>query len=144
MTFDLNDLEAIDQATMEIHSRDGKPTGWIWTIAGPGHPQAIELSNRLGKERLARAKAQEMAQVNGRKWKGDDESPDEAMRRTAEMLVGRVLGWSPITMNGKDYPFTRDNAIALLMDPKRGDTLVSQLTDFLGDERSFMQRSATT
>lgn len=139
--FDLDELAAIDQAEMEVRRRDGSPTGWKWFIAGPGHPQATALAERLGKEQLSRSKAQEMARVNGRKWKGEDESTDEVLRRVAEGLAGRVIGWTPIKFHGEDYPFSHENAVKLLMDPARGDTLVSQITEFLGDERSFMKRS---
>lgn len=139
--FDLDDLAAIDQAELNIKRRDGAPTGWIWTIAGPGHPQTIALADKLTKEGFARSKAQEMARVNGKKWKGDDESADEIVRRTAGTLAGRVLGWTPVTMNEKDYPCTRENIVAILLDPKRGDTLVTQLAEFIADEKSFMKRS---
>ncbi len=139
--FDLDALAAIDQAELEIKSRDGNPTGWKWTIAGPGHPKTIELSNRATKENFAKAKAQEMARVNGRKWKGDDENADDALRQSAESIACRVLDWTPVKFSGQDYPCTKENVVALLMDPKRGDTLVTQLTEFIGDERAFMKRS---
>lgn len=139
--FDLDNLAAIDQAELNIKSRDGTPTGWIWTIAGPGHPQTIALNDRLTKEGFSRAKAQEMARVNGKKWKGDDDTADQVVRRTAESMAGRILGWSPVTFHGKDYPFTTENAVAIFLDPTRGDTLFAQLAEFIGDEKSFMKRS---
>ena len=139
--FDLDDIAAIDQAELNIKNRNGQPTGWIWTIAGPGHPQTIALTDRLTKEGFNRAKAQEMARVNGKKWKGDDESADEVVRRSAEAMAGRILGWSPVTFHGKDYPFTKENAVAIFLDPARGDTLFAQMADFIADERSFMKRS---
>lgn len=140
-SFDLDELAAIDQAELEIKRRDGTLTGWKWFIAGPGHPQAVALANRLGKEALARSQAQEMARVNGRKWKAEGETADEAVRRTAEALAGRIIGWTPINFSGEPYPFTPENAVKLLMDPARGDTLVSQLGEFIADEKAFMQRS---
>jgi hypothetical protein len=139
--FDLDSLAAIDQAELEICSRDGTPTGWKWMIAGPGHPQSIALSDRVTKENFSRHKMQEMARVNGRKWRGEDESADRVLRNAAENLADRVLGWTPVKFNGQEYPFSRENVITLLMDPARGDTLVSQLTEFMSDERSFMKRS---
>ena len=139
--FDLDELAAIDQAELNIKRRDGAPTGWIWTIAGPGHPQTIALADKLTKEGFARSKAQEMARVNGKKWKGDDESAEQVVRRTAEALAGRVLGWTEVELDGKPYPCTKDNVVAILLDPARGDTLVTQLSEFISDERSFMKRS---
>lgn len=139
--FDLDELAAIDHAELNIKRRDGTPTGWVWTIAGPGHPQTIALADKLTKEGFARSKAQEMARVNGKKWKGDDESADEVVRRTAEALAGRVLGWTEVALDGKPYLCTKDNIVAILLDPARGDTLVTQLSEFISDERSFMKRS---
>ena len=139
--FNLDDLAAIDQSELNIKSRDGRPTGWIWTIAGPGHPQTVALSDRLTREGFARSRTQEMARVNGKKWKGDDETADDLVRRTAEALAGRVLDWSPVSFHGKDYPCSKENIVTILLDPARGDTLVTQLAEFIADEKSFMKRS---
>ncbi|MGN6142242.1 MAG: branched-chain amino acid ABC transporter [Mesorhizobium sp.] len=137
--FDLSDLDSADEAVMEVLA-NGKPTGWTWTFAGPGHPKTIELSNRFARDRLRREKEQEQAQVNGKKWKAPDESPDEVLDRNVSLVVARMLGWSPIQMSGKDYPFTTDNAKALLMDRRKGQLLVQAL-EFLGEEQSFTKRS---
>lgn len=137
--FDLSDLDAQDEAVMEVLA-NGHPTGWTWTFAGPGHPKTIELSNRFARDRLRREKEQEQAQVNGKKWKAPDESPDEVLDRNVSLVAARLLGWSPIQMNGKDYPFTTDNAKALLMDRRKGQLLVQAL-EFLGEEQSFTKRS---
>lgn len=137
--FDLSDLDAQDEAVMEVLA-NGKPTGWLWTFAGPGHPKTVELSNRFARDRLRREKEQEQAQVNGKKWKAPDESPDEVLARNVSLVAARLLGWSPIQMNGKDYPFTSENAKALLMDRRKGQLLVQAL-EFLGEEQSFTKRS---
>lgn len=140
--FDLDDLAAIDQAELTIKTRDGRPTGWVWTIAGPGHPKTIALNERLTKENFARSKAQEIARVNGKKWAPADDDADDIIRRTAENLAERVLGWTPIKFHGEDYPYNTANVVALFLDPARGDTLVTQLAEFVADEKSFMKRSA--
>lgn len=139
--FDLDDLAAVDQTELVIRRRDGTPTNWKWIIAGPGHPQSIALGNRMKKDHVAREREQEAARVNGRKWKGDQETADEAYLRRIETLAERVIGWTPIKFNGEDYPFSRENVVSLLMDPARGDTLVRQLSEFFDDEKSFMKRS---
>lgn len=141
VSFDLSDLDAVDQSTMEILSRDGSPTGWNWYIAGPGHPKAVELRNRLNKEAIAKERAQEEARVNGRKYKADAEAPEQVFKRRVELIADRVVGWDPVKLNGQDYPFSRENAIALLLDPNRGDTLIAQVSAFLQAEDSFMKRS---
>ncbi|MEF2073482.1 branched-chain amino acid ABC transporter [Consotaella aegiceratis] len=137
--FDLADLDASDEDEMEVYS-NGNQTGWKWRFAGPGHPKAIEQSNRLARERLQRERQQEQAQVNGRKWKAPEESPDEALERNVRVVTDRLLGWSPITMGGEPYPYSPENARALLMD-RRKSALLIQALEFLGDERSFTTRS---
>jgi len=138
--FDIAALDAEDTAEMIVHA-NGRPTNWSWTFAGPGHPKAIELSNRLSRERLRREAEQEQARVNGRKWKSEEETPDELAKRNADYIVDRLLGWSDVLMGGEPYPFSPENARALLLDPKKG-ALAVQALEFLADQRSFTQRSS--
>jgi hypothetical protein len=137
--FDLSSMDAIDEAEMEVYA-NGQPTGWKWRFAGPGHPKTVEQGNRLARERLRREREQEAAQVNGRKWKPDSETVDEALDRNVRIVTDRLLGWTPVQMSGKDYPFTAENAKALLMD-RRKSALLIQALEFLGDEKSFTPRS---
>lgn len=137
--FDICDLDSSDTAEMTVHS-DGRPTSWVWTFAGPGHPQAIALSNRLSKARLRRESDQEAARVNGRKWQPEQEDPETVAKRNAEYVADRLIGWSPVKLGGEDYPFSRDNAVKLLMDPKKG-ALALQALEFLSEQRSFLQRA---
>jgi hypothetical protein len=141
-TFDINDLDAIDQADMVILAK-GRPTNWVWTFAGPGHPKAVALSNRLSRERLRKEAEQEQARVNGKKWKAEQDSVDELARQNADIIVERLLGWSSVQMAGEDYPCTPENARKLLLDPKKG-SLALQALEFIGDQNSFLQRSSTT
>ncbi|MGN6538939.1 MAG: branched-chain amino acid ABC transporter [Mesorhizobium sp.] len=140
-SFDLSDLDTIDESKMTVVA-NGKLTNWVWTFAGPGHQKSIDQSERLSRERLHRETQQEQARVNGRKWKAPDESVDEIRERNVRLVVERLLGWSPVTMGGQDYPFTADNAVKLLMDPRKPSLLVQAL-EFLGDEQAFAKRSVT-
>jgi hypothetical protein len=141
VAFDISALDATDEAQMVVHS-NGRPTSWVWTFAGPGHPKAVDLANKLSRERLRKEAEQEQARVNGRKWKADDEDPDEVAERNADYIVARLIGWSEVQLGGKPYPFSPDNARALLLDPKKG-ALALQALEFLADQRSFTQRSST-
>lgn len=139
-SFDLSMLDAADEAEMEIRV-NGKATGWRLKFAGPGHPKAIALENRLARENLERRKAQERAQVNGRKWKPDDESVEEVVAKNIDLIVERLIDWSPVTIDGEPYPFSPENARKLLVDPKKA-TILNQALEFLSDEAVFTKRSA--
>ena len=138
--FDIASLDAEDTADMVVQA-NGRPTAWVWTFAGPGHEKAIALSNKLSRERLRRENEQEQARVNGRKWKGEEETPDELAKRNADYIVDRLIGWSDVALGGEPYPFSQENARKLLLDPKKG-ALALQALEFLGDQRSFTKRSA--
>lgn len=140
-TFDVAALDAADEAHMEVRAGD-KPTGWIWTFAGPGHPRAEAQNNRVAREQLDLRRAQQQAQVNGKKWKAPEQSPDELLAGNVDFVLERLLRWSSVTMDGQDYPFTADNARKLLMDRKKG-ALLQQAIDFVIDDNSFTRRSAT-
>jgi hypothetical protein len=137
--FDLDDLDALDTAEMVVIS-NGKPTDWVWTFAGPGHPKAIAASNAIARERLRLDAAQEQARVNGKKWKAEEETPAEALNRNATYVIDRLIGWSPVKMGGQDFPFTTENARKLLTDPKKG-ALALQAMEFLAEANSFTRRS---
>src|SRR5690606_32108760 len=111
-------------------------TGWWWEFAGPGHPKTEALNNRLARERLHKAALVEQAQVNGRKWKAEEDSPDAVRAENIGNLVERLVGWSPIEIGGRDFPFSPENAIEFLSHPKRVGVL-TQASEFLAAERSF-------
>ncbi|KFL25069.1 hypothetical protein JP74_21290 [Devosia sp. 17-2-E-8] len=140
-SFSLDDFDAVDTSTMTVMV-NGAPTDWKWTFAGPGHPKAIEQSNRLAREGLAEQRAIQQARANGKKWKASDETPDELRRENVGHVVERLVGWSPVKIDGKDFAFSSENATMLLADPKRVG-LLTQALEFLADENSFTRRSAT-
>lgn len=139
--FDLSALDSADESRMTVQA-NGKLTNWVWTFAGPGHPQTIEQSNRLTRERLHQERQNEQARLNGKKVKLPEESPDEVLERNVRIVADRLLDWSPVTMEGQPYPFTRENAVALLKDRRKGFLLIQAL-EFLGDENAFTKRSET-
>lgn len=116
-------------------------TGWVITLAGPGHPQTIELMNEGERERLHRSTLIEQAQINGRKWKGDaDKQPDEERRKTISRVCRRIVGWTPVDFGEGSVTFSQENAVKLFMDPKKG-AFFGQIVDYLTAERAFMKDS---
>jgi len=136
--FDIASADYRDEAEMTVVI-GGKLTNWTWRFAGPGHSRTVEYNERQGRDRLHREAMQEQARVNGKKWKAPEESVSEVRERNIEWILSRLLGWSPVKFSGQDYPFTVENAKALLLDPKK--PFLTQAVEFLADEASFTPRS---
>ena len=140
---DLGALEASDEATLAIrHPQTGEPTTWLWTFYGPGHPSTVALANRLARDSLRKAAAQRQAQVNGKKWKEDEQSLDQLRAENAEAIVARTKGFTPVKLGAKTINFSAEAATALLLDRRKG-WLIGQIMEFLRDEENFFQPSAT-
>lgn len=139
--FSLDDFAAADTADMVVMV-GGRPTSWVWTFAGPAHPKTIEQSNRQARQRLHDDRMRQQAVVNGKKWKAPEETVETIRDRNIDDIVERLLGWSPVKIDGKDVPFSVDEAKKLLSDRARAGLLL-QAIEFLADEQSFMQRSGT-
>lgn len=143
MDLDLSMFAAEDTAEWDVpHPVTGEPSGWKWTFAGPGHPQTVEAANRATRRRLEEEKRMEAARVNGKKWKPEDRTVEELRRENVRLVVDRLIGWTPIKINGEDYPFSRENAESLLLNPAMV-RLYNGAIGFLADEESFTPRSAT-
>ncbi|WP_050742963.1 MULTISPECIES: hypothetical protein [unclassified Shinella] len=141
-SFSFADFEEAETGNMTV-AVHGRPTNWVWTFAGPGHDKTIEQSNRLAKERLHQERQIEQQRVNGKKVKLPEEAVDDIRSRNVRMVVDRIVGWSPVKIDGEDYAFTPDNAYKLLINPKRAG-LLTQAMEFLAAESSFTPRSATS
>ena len=132
--FSMSDFGAADVADMTVVS-NGKLTDWVWTFAGPGHPQTIAQNNSLARERLHQDRQIEQQRANGKKVKLPEETPEEVRGRTVDWIVGRLVGWSPVRIDGQDYPFTAENARKLLAD-QRNVALSNKLFDILREKTS--------
>ena len=142
VTFDVSDLDAIDEAEMVVMV-GGKPSGWSFFFSGPGHPQTVAQSNRVAREELNKQRQIEQSRANGKKFKSEQQTPDGLLSDNVAYVMERLLRWSPVKLDGADFPFTQENARALLMDRKKG-TLLQQAVDFLLDDNSFTKRSPKT
>lgn len=139
--FDINSIDSLDESQMEVIHK-GRPTGWFWTIAGPGHERTIAQSNRILNESMVASRAMEQARANGKKWKPVSETVEELREKNVKFICERVLGWSEVNLDGKPYPFSVENLAKLVRDPRKVE-LVIQVLDFINDEKSFTRTSAT-
>lgn len=140
-TFDISSLAATDEADLEILDSSGQKTGWTWTFAGPAHPATIAIDNETNARHVAREQAKERAQVNGKKWKGGDETPEELRERSINYVVARLLRWTDMQMEGQPFPCTPENARKFLADRRFG-LVYDQANTFLLEEKAFTKRSA--
>ncbi len=144
VAFDIDVFDTADTAELTmVHPVTGTPTTWVWTLAGPGHPRTIEQSNRIARERLDQERQKEQARVNGKKWHEPRREPEEERRRNCAYFAERVVDWTPCRINGEDYPFTTENCIAILADPRKPRIFNQLATYFAGDE-AFTASSATS
>jgi hypothetical protein len=142
--FDISELKSTDTAEVAIvHPKDGTPTTWIWTLAGPAHPRSIDASNIAARDALRLQRAREQAIANRRKWIEPERTPDEMRLENAKSFAMRVLNWTPAKINGEVYPFSQENVVALLVNPAYGKVYLQLLEYFTADD-SFTERSATT
>jgi hypothetical protein len=143
-TFDIGSVPVSDVAELAIiHPATAKPTTWKLHLAGPGHPETIAISNEASRERMVREQAQERARVNGRKWKGEDIDPVAEREKTFRRAARRIVGWTPVTMNGETFPYSAENAFRLLNDPKFG-WVAEQFYNYLGEDAAFIESSGKT
>ncbi|WP_424813569.1 hypothetical protein [Roseococcus sp. YIM B11640] len=143
-TFDLGSIVVQDTTELEIlHPQTDKPTGWKITLAGPGHPVTQEIGNDAARERLKLEREQDAARVNGRKWKPDAADPEAERLRILGRVAKRILGWSPVNLNGSPFPYTAENALDLLTNPQRV-WAGNQVVERLGEDASFIGSSAAT
>lgn len=131
-----------DVSVLDILKPGGtEPTGWKITLAGPSHPQTIAWSNELSRKNIERDKKIEISRVNGRKYKGDDQSPEDVRLENVRNVVSRIVSWSPIRIGDETMDFSPDRATELLLRPTMGWAYV-QIVEYLGDEKSFTKASA--
>lgn len=119
------------------------PNGWVLTMAGPSHPKTLAFKERKQRERLHKEATIEQAQVNGRKYKAEERTPDQAEAETMQWVVSRIVTWTPVSIGGVTISFSDEAAAELLRRPTMGAYL-QQIIDYLNADRAFMPASAKT
>ena len=141
--FDLSALAFADTAEMTVeHPVTGDPTDWKITFSGPGHPAAVALGDEVARRAIRDRKAREAAQVNGRKWKPEDETPEGNREDNSLYYAKRMLGWTPVRFEAGAQPvaFSIPTAAGLLADP-HFLWLYRQVTVFLAADAGFIASS---
>ncbi|MES2030841.1 MAG: branched-chain amino acid ABC transporter [Pseudomonadota bacterium] len=142
--FDLGAADAQDEATLAIkHPTTDKPTTWVWSFYGPGHPNTVALADRVSKQALRELYDRQQSRLNGKKVKVDEKSLEELRAEQVDSIVQRTKSFTPVKLGAETITFTPDAARDLLLDRKKG-WLYKQVTDFLAEDASFIQPSGKT
>lgn len=140
---DLSSFLPQDTAVLAVKDASGtRATGWAITFAGPSHPKAVAWANNRARQELGRAAQIEAAQVNGRKFKPEQRSPEDVARDNVGWVVARIVDWTPVKIGGEVIAFSEAAATELLMRPDMGWVL-AQAVEFLGAVENFTPASAT-
>lgn len=133
-----------DTATLDILAPGGsKSIGWRITFAGPGHPKTIAFNEAKNREILHRNRQIEAAQINGRKYKPEEQTVEEARRENVRWVAARIVEWTPVALSPDKPPlaFSEAAAIEIFINPDLG-WIYAQCLDFLAADQSFTQTSA--
>lgn len=136
---DISAFLPADTGELHILNANGQRTGWVVTLAGPSHPKSVAYSEAAARRALDRAKRIEQAQVNGKKYKAEDQTPDDVRRENVESVVARIVDWTPVKIGADTYDASR--AAELLVMPEMG-WAYAQILEAFGDERRFTKASA--
>ena len=144
-TLDLSASKPLDSVIIDLcYPGTTKPTGWRIELSGPAHPQTVALADEASREMIERQDAIEFAQVNGRKWKGDQQSAADRRRKNVGYVCRRIIGWSPNPtfsfVSPDPIAFSAATATELFLRPDMAG-FFGQITDYLNSERAFMPPS---
>ncbi|MDP1867002.1 MAG: hypothetical protein Q8L13_11765 [Bradyrhizobium sp.] len=145
---DLSGTRPLDSFVLQtIIPGTSQKSGWNIELAGPAHPTTIALGSLFGRETIEKEKAIEFAQVNGRKWKVDDEDQEDRKRKNVGRICGRILGWSPNPVfsfvQTEPIAFSVEAATNLFLRPDMARWLL-QITEYLNGETAFTPPSGKT
>lgn len=110
MTFDLakHNYTEIAEAGYEFELKlpgTGEGTGVFITVRG----DQSKTVKAFGRKKYSEFKLREQ-QAKRRGKDVDDMTLEEAEELSVESAIVRVIGWKNITENGKEVPFTKENA----------------------------------
>ena len=132
--FNLKSIKQLQSADIEIRDPDGNPTGVVFTMAGPEHPERKRVQFAYQRRLLARAK---------KTGKVELDDPEEREEQDREMLATFTLGWSGyVDEAGKEVPFSVQAAKEMYADPDMA-WLVDQLHQALNEKERFIAKSRT-
>ena len=133
--FNLKSIRQLASAEVAIKDTDGNPTGVVFELAGPEHPERKRIAYALARKNQARYNKTGRVELM---------DPEEMESLKAENLAAYTLGWKNyVDDSGAPVPFSKAAALELYRDPEMA-WLVDQLDTALGDKELFIRRSVAT
>ena len=132
--FNLKSIRQVASAKIQVKDpATGDPTGVIFEMAGPEHPD---------RKRITFAQSRKFLRSYAKTGRAEMPEPEDAESQKKENLAAFTLGWTGlIDDTGEPVVFSKASALELYNNPEMG-WLVDQLDSALGEKELFITRSA--
>ncbi len=132
--FNLKSIRQVASAKIQIKDpATGDPTGVIFEMAGPEHPD---------RKRITFAQSRKFLRSYAKTGRAEMPEPEDAESQKKENLAAFTLGWTGLIDDaGAPVVFSKAAALELYNNPEMG-WLVDQLDSALGEKELFITRSA--
>jgi hypothetical protein len=131
--FNLKSIKQVFSAKVAIKDPNGEPTGVVFEMAGPEHPD---------RKRITFAQSRKFMKSYAKTGRAEMPEPEDAEAQKRDNLAAFTLGWSGLVDdNDKPVVFSKQAALEMYNDPEMA-WLVDQLETALGDKELFITRSA--
>lgn len=123
--FEMTSLVAKTTATMRLIGPSGKEIeGVSFELVGRDSDQYQRTENDIMIKRFQRMRNRQLT-IDPAAQKQDD----------IRLLAACIVGWTGITMDGKEFPFSKENAVLLL---GKVPAIKEQIDVFVGDRANFL------
>ena len=132
--FNLKSIRQVVSAKIQVKDpATGDPTGVIFEMAGPEHPD---------RKRITFAQSRKFLRSYAKTGRAEMPEPEDAESQKKENLAAFTLGWTGLIDDaGAPVVFSKAAALELYNNPEMG-WLVDQLDSALGEKELFITRSA--
>ena len=132
--FNLKSIRQVASAKIQVNDpATGDPTGVIFEMAGPEHPD---------RKRITFAQSRKFLRSYAKTGRAEMPEPEDAESQKKENLAAFTLGWTGLIDDaGAPVVFSKAAALELYNNPEMG-WLVDQLDSALGEKELFITRSA--
>ncbi|MFC5353559.1 hypothetical protein [Azospirillum himalayense] len=143
---DLADLSYSETLEYRVrHPVSGAETTWVWKLAGPAHPVTLELDEATAKrnrDEESKRQAENIARIKANKPPlPDNRTIADLRERNVAYVATRVLGFSPVKLDGALIEFSPDMAKKLLADPAK-EWLFNQIVGAVNAKEGFIKSFA--